>query len=396
MACTYCRKPGKSNSMRSTKCRFVSELRLFFHWATNSEANLRRIMMVESAFGGAGEALQKSGRVLVGEGVLTKICRKKPKPRQFFLFNDVLVYGNIVIDKKKYNKQHVMSLVDVQLASLDDNGELKYGWQIISPHKSFAVYAATATEKAEWMAHINKCINDLRKKSGVEGPSVEGAAVWVPDSNATMCLVCEKTKFSAINRRHHCRKCGTLVCGNCSKHKWLLPQISNKPVRICTRCYAALRSSPESAATATAPGSVPDSPAPVTSKSAAAPAAAASEEAPESSAEDGTGEGYMKPSNGGPDPARLSLLPEPPPPSELLSDEDLPPGDPSRLSQFGISKSEPTAPTDESSEDDNRTTEAVEAKAGSSDEEDDDEEDKRAHPEPSVFFADAPTDKPEE
>ena len=41
------------------------------------------------------------GRVLVGEGVLTKMCRKKPKPRQFFLFNDVLVYGNIVINKKK-------------------------------------------------------------------------------------------------------------------------------------------------------------------------------------------------------------------------------------------------------------------------------------------------------
>ena len=41
------------------------------------------------------------GRVLVGEGVLTKLCRKKPKPRQFFLFNDILVYGNIVINKKK-------------------------------------------------------------------------------------------------------------------------------------------------------------------------------------------------------------------------------------------------------------------------------------------------------
>ena len=41
------------------------------------------------------------GRVLVGEGVLTKLCRKKPKPRQFFLFNDTLVYGNIVINKKK-------------------------------------------------------------------------------------------------------------------------------------------------------------------------------------------------------------------------------------------------------------------------------------------------------
>ena len=42
----------------------------------------------------------------------------------------------------------------------------KNGWQIISPKKSFAVYAASPTEKAEWMAHINKCIADLLAQSG--------------------------------------------------------------------------------------------------------------------------------------------------------------------------------------------------------------------------------------
>ena len=47
------------------------------------------------------QPLAMEHRVLVGEGVLTKMCRKKPKPRQFFLFNDILVYGNIVINKKK-------------------------------------------------------------------------------------------------------------------------------------------------------------------------------------------------------------------------------------------------------------------------------------------------------
>jgi len=47
------------------------------------------------------QPLQAAGRVLVGEGVLIKMCRKKPKPRQFFLFNDILVYGNIIINKKK-------------------------------------------------------------------------------------------------------------------------------------------------------------------------------------------------------------------------------------------------------------------------------------------------------
>ena len=57
--------------------------------------------MVESCFGTSGQPLTIPGRVLVGEGVLTKMCRKKPKPRQFFLFNDILVYGNIVLNKKK-------------------------------------------------------------------------------------------------------------------------------------------------------------------------------------------------------------------------------------------------------------------------------------------------------
>jgi len=53
--------------------------------------------------------------VLVGEGVLTKMCRKKPKTRQFFLFNDILVYGNIIINKKKYNKQHIIPLEEVNI-----------------------------------------------------------------------------------------------------------------------------------------------------------------------------------------------------------------------------------------------------------------------------------------
>lgn len=49
------------------------------------------------------------------------MCRKKPKSRQFFLFNDILVYGNIIINKKKYNKQHIIPLEEVKLANLEDD-----------------------------------------------------------------------------------------------------------------------------------------------------------------------------------------------------------------------------------------------------------------------------------
>ncbi|XP_013397022.1 LOW QUALITY PROTEIN: pleckstrin homology domain-containing family F member 2-like [Lingula anatina] len=209
----------------------------------NSDANNKRIAFVEQCFGSSGQPLTVPGRVLVGEGVLTKMCRKRPKPRQFFLFNDILVYGNIVINKKKYNKQHILPLEDVKLQSVEDEGSLRNGWQIISPSKSFTVYAATATEKAEWMAHINKCVQDLLAKRGKKHQAVDDSPVWIPDSEASKCMQCNRVEFSILNRRHHCRKCGRVVCNPCSSKKWLLPQQSSKPLRVCLNCYDQLAAS---------------------------------------------------------------------------------------------------------------------------------------------------------
>lgn len=91
--------------------------------------------------------------------------RKKPKPRQFFLFNDILIYGSILIAKKRYNKQHVVPLEEVKLENLEDEGDSRNGWLIKTRTKSFAVYAATPTEKSEWMLHIDRSIQDLLKSA---------------------------------------------------------------------------------------------------------------------------------------------------------------------------------------------------------------------------------------
>ncbi|XP_064556373.1 pleckstrin homology domain-containing family F member 1 homolog isoform X8 [Drosophila montana] len=211
----------------------------------NSELNTRRIASVESCFGSSGVPLAVSGRVLVGEGVLTKMCRKRPKSRQFFLFNDILVYGNIVIGKKKYNKQHIMPLEEVSLESIPDNQQYRNGWYIRTTTKSFVVYAATSTEKQEWMAHINKCVEDLLRKSGKK-PVENHAAVWVPDAEASICMHCKKTQFTFVQRRHHCRNCGAVVCAGCSSKKFLLPQQSGKALRVCDACYERLRHTPAS------------------------------------------------------------------------------------------------------------------------------------------------------
>ncbi len=90
--------------------------------------------------------------------------------------------------------------MQVKLQSLEDDGQFRNGWLICTRGKSFAVYAATATEKQEWMAHIDKCVRELIAKGGKK-PASDHAAVWVPDAEAAHCMVCKKTQFSLVHRR---------------------------------------------------------------------------------------------------------------------------------------------------------------------------------------------------
>lgn len=46
---------------------------------------------------------------------------------------------------------------------------------------------------------------------------------WQPDSDVAQCPVCG-TQFSFWYRKHHCRKCGRVVCANCSPHRITIPR----------------------------------------------------------------------------------------------------------------------------------------------------------------------------
>jgi len=73
--------------------------------------------------------------------------------------------------------------------------------------------------------------HDLLKKC------VGNVPLWIPDETSERCMFCQR-KFTIIERRHHCRKCGALVCGNCAEYRLLLSAIvSKKPVRVCVFCY---------------------------------------------------------------------------------------------------------------------------------------------------------------
>jgi len=58
-------------------------------------------------------------------------------------------------------------------------------------------------------------------------------AQWMDDRSSEVCTLCDM-KFTSVNRRHHCRACGRLCCGECSRRK--LRFTGTKDQRACDVC----------------------------------------------------------------------------------------------------------------------------------------------------------------
>ena len=60
---------------------------------------------------------------------------------------------------------------------------------------------------------------------------------WMGNNSSTTCANCN-TKFTLFTRRHHCRKCGQLVCDNCSltRLRDTSDTTPKKLLRVCDYC----------------------------------------------------------------------------------------------------------------------------------------------------------------
>lgn len=173
-------------------------------------------------------------RVLIKEGIMEKHSRKGKQARNFWLFNDKLIYGfeNVplsgvfVLSQDIDIKNCVVQDVD------DDKDDLSF--QIHSQKKSFTVTCKTSEECQDWRQTIEKTFQAVAGKST---EAIKLAPRWVPDAASPACMVCGAA-FGMSVRRHHCRACGEAVCSACSSHRKLLPHIDLvKPQRICDPCY---------------------------------------------------------------------------------------------------------------------------------------------------------------
>jgi len=194
----------------------------------------------------------RPGRELLKEGELQKISRKGVGSRYFVLLSDCLLYatyhGSWAGDSTSLKVSYTIPLnqLHVHVPTAED---FQNEFSITSNVRSCTLRARNVQERNDWLDALNSAIEEYRSRKATfitldqlnpilrfEGKLGDSAPVWIPDQRVTMCQSCS-TEFSLVNRRHHCRACGKVICAPCSASKAPLRYRQFESSRVCDVCY---------------------------------------------------------------------------------------------------------------------------------------------------------------
>lgn len=217
--------------------------------------HLSKLLQLQSRLG--NYEIIKPGRMFLKDGELSKLSRKGMQPRYFILLNDCLLYtsyyGSVQSSGLKVNYELPLSNMKVSIPQAEDYHN---EFSIISVKRSFTLSARSLNERQDWVDALQKAITDYSsrqlsfqnmkitssaKNEGSSEPFKLGqeAPVWIQDRRVTMCQSCT-TAFTVTFRRHHCRACGKVVCGDCSDFRAPLQYMRFQSVRVCEECHNTL------------------------------------------------------------------------------------------------------------------------------------------------------------
>ncbi|KAG4076849.1 hypothetical protein HA402_006559 [Bradysia odoriphaga] len=141
---------------------------------------------------------------------------------------------------------------DFQITSHEN--DFSHGEHSLSYHcidSLLKTYASKALDFRVSETHSH-CSNDILTHSMSSLDSLCGSFVmpkvapdrlnWVKDEDASHCMCCRRSAFTMLCRRHHCRRCGRVVCHMCSKKRIKIPELyDDVNVRSCDDCYKQLQ-----------------------------------------------------------------------------------------------------------------------------------------------------------
>lgn len=216
------------------------------------QENLETVLKTQKLFVGQLSFFTHDRR-LIKSGKLVKMSTKRQEEVMVHLFNDILLYSDVLItggyrirrvvhlnSKAVGIKCNLPSTYDALLETKRFGSDC--GFLITSLEKTFALFAATPDARTEWASAISDAIADAQRDAVGETNEcpADAAALWVPDAVVGSCTICQSA-FKLYFRRHHCRRCGAVVCGNCSGKKSILfVGDSAREERVCNPCFKVL------------------------------------------------------------------------------------------------------------------------------------------------------------
>ncbi|XP_075039786.1 FYVE, RhoGEF and PH domain-containing protein 5 isoform X2 [Mixophyes fleayi] len=211
--------------------------------------NLQKLVQIEYSVRRQRSLLQP-GREFVKEGTLMKVSGRNRHPRHLFLMNDVLLYTFPQKDGK-YRLKNTLSIPGMRVSRpIVENAQNVL--KIECMERCLMLSASSCSERDEWYSCIGRTVQEyykaptvsvynnveLRERLGMclgeRPPSVAHM------SHAMMCMNCG-SDFTLTLRRHHCHACGKIVCRSCSRNKYPLKYLKDRPSKVCNGCYAELR-----------------------------------------------------------------------------------------------------------------------------------------------------------
>uniref|UniRef100_A0A034VST4 Zinc finger FYVE domain-containing protein 26-like protein n=1 Tax=Bactrocera dorsalis TaxID=27457 RepID=A0A034VST4_BACDO len=155
-----------------------------------------------------------------------------PHKVKFQLGTDIGQTNNstfILLNFNLYQKHHVITneCIDLLLRI--------YGTKALDYHVSDV---ASSSERISQTTDMQQSLDSLC--GAFQMPAVAPTREdWVRDDDATHCMCCHRAAFTMLMRRHHCRRCGRVVCFACSAHRMRIPDLyEDVEVRVCNDCFS--------------------------------------------------------------------------------------------------------------------------------------------------------------
>ncbi|XP_033125838.1 zinc finger FYVE domain-containing protein 26-like isoform X2 [Anneissia japonica] len=200
----------------------------------------------------APDQLQEFNATRIGVKMLLCMPSRTQPGYEHLMSEPLLILEQLIMNADLVVANKVMTVLNEYVDKQPEtNGWKKAVDQLVSKYASEALIIHTIAEhwddcsldeeqeqSAFPDADTMSVVSDIKDESSPYLPSSPPKKEdWVKDSAVTVCMVCKTETFSMFNRRHHCRRCGRVVCWRCSQLQAVVKGYGEVPVRVCDDCY---------------------------------------------------------------------------------------------------------------------------------------------------------------